>query len=403
MVGSPDRFTEKPPRAVDVVIVGAGLIGLATGWKLVESSVSTCIIDPAPMSGASKVGAGMLAPVTEVHYGEISLLRLNLESARMYPQFLEELAQVSGIDPDYRPGGILLVAKDGDDKATLDELAKYQRSLGLDAEVVKASECRELEPLLSPSLRGGVYAKSDATIDNRKLGEALIEAATQCGASIVRRKAKEVVISKDRARGVLLEGGDRIEAARVILAAGCYSAQVGGVPPESVPPVRPVKGQLMIMAKPPLAPPISMTVRGLVHGRTVYLVSRSDGRVVVGGTVEEMGYDARVTAGAILDLLRDAYELIPAIVEYEIKEMLAGLRPGSPDNAPLIGESGIEGLIYATGHFRNGILLTPATAYAVAKIVREGRPPDYATQFSPLRFYKSSLTATEAFRNSGAQ
>jgi glycine oxidase len=386
MSESSDLNYDSIPKSTDAVVVGAGLIGLAIGWKLSERSVTTCICDPSPMGGASRVGAGMLAPVTEVHYGEVPLLHLNLESARMYPGFLKELAQKSEIDPDYRQGGILLVAKDSDDRAALDELAAYQSTLGLDPEAMTASGCRELEPLLSPAIRGGVLARSDASIDNRKLGRALLEAAANSGALILRRRVEEIVVEGGRARGVILEGGMRLEAGHVVLAAGCYSAGLGGIPHEALPPVRPVKGQLLIASIPENTPALSMTIRGLVHGRNVYLVARSDRRVVVGGTVEEMGFDTSVTIGALLDLLRDAYELIPNIVEFEVLETLAGLRPGSPDNAPIIGEGDIEGLVYATGHFRNGILLTPATAYAVAEFVSTGAIPEYARPFGPSRF-----------------
>ncbi len=375
-----------PASKFDAVVIGAGLIGLGIAWKLSERGVSTCLVDPEPLGGSSHVGAGMLAPVTEVHYGEVPLLSLNLESARLYPKFLTELATFSDIDPDYRPGGILLVAKDSDDRAVLEDLAAYQRSLGLDAHTVSPSKCRELEPLLSPNLRGGVLAASDASIDPRKLGAALTEACSKSGAVLVRRRVEAVAVEAGRAVGVLLDGGDEIRSQYVVLAAGCRSAEIGGIPVELLPPVRPVKGQLMVVRVPEAAPSLSMTVRGLVHGRNVYLVVRSDRRVVVGGTVEEMGFDTRVTAGALLDLLRDAYELVPTVVEYEILETLAGLRPGSPDNAPIVGESGMEGLIYATGHYRNGILLTPVTAYAVAEIVISGKAPDYLSPFSPSRF-----------------
>ncbi len=384
----------RPASRFDAVVIGAGLIGLGIAWKLSEKGLSTCIADPEPMGGASRVGAGMLAPVTEVHYGEVPLLSLNLESARLYPRFLAELANLSDIDPDYRPGGILLVAKDSDDRAYLEDLAAYHKTLGLDAEKVSTSRCRELEPLLSPNLRGGVLAGSDASVDPRKLGAALTEAAHRSGAVTVRRRVEEVLVDSGRAVGVVLEGGERIESQYVVLAAGCRSAEIGGIPVELLPPVRPVKGQLMVLRVPDTAPAPSVTVRGLVHGRNVYLVARSDRRVVVGGTVEEMGFDTRITAGALLDLLRDAYELVPTLVEYEVLETLAGLRPGSPDNAPLIGESGIDGLIYATGHYRNGILLTPVTAYAVAEMIESGRTPDLLTAFDPRRFQGSEISLT---------
>ncbi len=390
----PGPAVDGVPGSTDVIVVGAGLIGLGIGWKLSERGLSCCIFDPEPMGGASRVGAGMLAPVTEVHYGEVPLLGLNLESARMYPRFLRELSERSSVDPDYRQEGILLVAKDADDRAVLEELADYQASLGLDSKPISPAECRELEPLLSPGLRGGVLAASDCSIDNRKLGKALLEATTRAGAKIFLRKVVEVRIDRGCVKEAILDDGSTVSTRFIVVAAGCRSHELGGIPPEELPPTRPVKGQLMILAADESTPRISRTIRGLVHGRNVYLVARSDGRVVLGGTVEEMGFDTRITAGALHDLLRDAYELVPTIVEYEVLETLAGLRPGSPDNAPIVGQSGIEGLVYATGHFRNGILLTPATAYAVEAIVADGTAPEYIRPFSPLRFSGSSAAAS---------
>jgi glycine oxidase len=379
--------TEESQRSCDVAIVGGGLIGLGIAWKLAERGATVCVLDRTPLRGASWVGAGMLAPVTEVHFGEVPLLRLNLRSAELYPQFVAELEASTGRDVDFRPGGILLVAKDQDDRAALDELCRYQQQLGLDARPVSPSECREIEPLLAPGIRGGVFAGGDCQVDTRKLGEALLDAATKAGARLLQESVSKIQIGQgDRVEGVVTDSGRSIAAPVVVLAAGCWSPLVEGLPPGLVPPVRPVKGQLAILRLSEFAPGLRVTVRAQVHGRNVYLVKRSDGRLVLGGTVEEMGYDTRVTAGALLDLLRDAYEIVPTIVEYEILETLAGLRPGTPDNAPVLGKTPVDGLIYATGHFRNGILLTPITAYSIADLVTTGETPSDIEPFSINRF-----------------
>lgn len=329
----------------------------------------------------------MLAPVTEVHYGEVPLLGLNMRSAELYPRFVAELEEETGLDVDYSRDGILLIAKDTDDRAVVDELCAYQRDLGLEVESLSAQQCRSLEPLLAPAIRGGVLARSDAQVDTRKLGKALLEAARRNGAEFLEDAAAEIVLTPAGVvSGLATRAGKHISCGVVVVAAGCWSPLIEGIPPEAIPPVRPVKGQLMLLKKPDGVPGLGLTIRAVVHGRNVYLVKRSDGRVVLGGTVEEMGYDTSVTAGALLDLLRDAYDVVPTIVEYEVLETLAGLRPGSPDNAPILGESGIRGLIYATGHFRNGILLTPITAYAIAELVLEERVPEEIAPFGLRRF-----------------
>lgn len=373
-------------RGPDVVIVGGGVIGLATAWRAAGRGLRVSLVDPDPGSGASRVAAGMLAPVTEVHYGEERLLALTLASAARYPDFVAELAEASGRDPGYRACGTLAVALDADDRAALDELAAFQASLGLAIERLTGRECRRLEPMLAPSVRGGVLVEGDHQVDPRRLVPALLTAVERAGVTMCRAAAAEIVVAADRVAGVRLADGTEIAADVVVLAAGCRSAAIAGLPEHVVPPVRPVKGQILRLHGDPRHPFLGRTVRGLVAGSPVYVVPRADGEIVLGATMEEQGYDERVTAGGVYELLRDAHLVLPGISELPLVETAAGLRPGTPDNAPLIGPAQLPGLVLATGHHRNGILLTPVTADAVAELLATGALPDLAAPFAPDRF-----------------
>ncbi|MCO5967129.1 glycine oxidase ThiO [Actinoallomurus soli] len=367
-----------------VIIVGGGVIGLGIAWRSLTRGIEVTVVDPDPASKASRVAAGMLTPVTEVNYGEDALLRLGITSRDRYPSFVAELEEVSGHDTAYRRDGVLQVALDSDDLAVLDELRRFQESLGLTAEALTGRECRRREPMLAPSARGGLFAPDDGSVDPRRLSAALLAAVDRLGGTLIRDRAAEVLTDRDRAVGVRLAGGEAVHADQVVLAAGPWSHELKGLPPDAVPPVRPVKGQVVRLRGP--FPLLGGTVRGLVRGSSVYLVPRADGELVVGATQEEMGYDTTVTAGGVWELLRDAHELVPGVTELAFAEVIAGLRPGSPDNAPILGPSALPGLLLATGHFRNGILLTPVTADAMADTIATGEPPEVIRPFAPGRF-----------------
>jgi glycine oxidase len=372
--------------AVDLVVVGAGAIGLAAAWRTAAGGLSVAAVDPDPGHGASFAAAGMLAPVTEAHFGEEALLALNLAAADRWPAFVEELEADAGREVSYRACGTLAVASDLGDRAVIEELHRFHERLGLGSELLSARECRRIEPLLAPSVRGGLFAPGDHQVDNRALVAALLEAAERRGVVVQRERAVEVCTARDRVVGVRLESGTVLGAGQVLLAAGCWSGQLRGVPPEALPPVRPVKGQILRLRAPADVPVVGLTVRGYVNGAPVYLVPRADGRVVLGATSEERGFDTTVRAGAVADMVRDARELVPVVQELELTEARAGLRPGTPDNAPIVGRASLEGLLVATGHFRNGILLTPLTADAVLELVLRGRLPELFEPFSPARF-----------------
>lgn len=373
-------------RPADVVIVGAGVVGLGIAWRACQAGLAVTVCDPEPGRGASWAAAGMLAPVTEVHYGEEALLRLNLASNERWPAFAEELEQAADRRIGYRQCGTVLVARDRDDLEALTDLQAFQQRLGLPVQRLRSDELRELEPCLAPRTRGGLLVPGDHQVDNRALVEALLVAVERAGACLRTDEVAELVTdaATGAVQGVRLRTGQQLPAGQVVLAAGWRCATLPGLPPNAVP-VRPVKGQLLHLRRPEdpaVAPLAERNVRGL----EVYVVPRADGRVVVGATVEERGADTTITAGAVLDLLRGAWELLPGIGAYELVETTSGLRPTAPDNAPLIGPAGPDGLVVATGHFRNGILLTPATADAVAELLASGSAPALIEAFDPRRF-----------------
>ena len=369
-----------------VVVVGGGVVGLAVAWRAALAGLPVTVVDDQPAGGASHAAAGMLCPVTEAHFGEEALLALNLASAERWPGFAAELEAAAGHSVGYRSEGTLAVAFDDDDLRMLEELHRYQMELGLPGARLRTRECRQLEPYLSPRIRGGILVRSDHQVETRAVTAALLAAGDRAGVRLVRQRVAELVAGGGRVSGVRLADGTEIGAAAVVLAAGCWSGEVPGLPPGYLPPIRPVKGQILRLSGPADPPILTRTVRGLRHGRSVYLVPRSSGRIVVGATVEEKGFDTAVTAGAVRELLEDAIELVPAIRELELVEAIARLRPGSPDNAPIVGAAGMDGLVVATGHYRNGILLAPVTADAVVQVLQTGEAPAVVAPFSPGRF-----------------
>ncbi|MFF8730852.1 glycine oxidase ThiO [Streptomyces sp. NPDC015171] len=374
-------------RTSDVLVIGGGIIGLVTAWRAAQRGLGTAVVDPTPGGGAAQVAAGMLAAVTELHYGEERLLALNLESARRYPEFAAELTELTGHDLGYRRCGTLAVALDADDRAHLRELHALQQRSGLASEWLSGRECRRLEPMLAPGVRGGLRVDGDHQIDPRRLAAALVAACERAGVVFHHAWAERLDVAAGRAVGVTTADGTGLRAAQVVLAAGSLSGRLAGVPDELLPPVRPVKGQVLRLTVPRrYAPFLSRTVRAVVRGSHVYLVPRENGELVVGATSEELGWDTTVTAGGVYELLRDAHELVPGITELPLTETRAGLRPGSPDNAPLLGPSGLPGLVLATGHYRNGVLLTPVTGDVLADVLATGDLPEAARPFTPLRF-----------------
>jgi len=378
----------------DVIVVGGGLIGLASAWRLAQAGLRVTVCDPTPGRRTSSVAAGMLAPVTEVEYGEESLLALNLASARAWPDFAAELEDASGLPAGLHASGTLSVAYDVDDAAVLSRLASYQRRLGLEVAELTGRETRKREPMLAVGVAAGLWVPSDHSVDNRKTVTALLAATERAGVTLVRQPVERVLVERDRVVGVRLEDGTAPVTDTVLVAAGPWSAQLAGVPEELRPPVRPVKGEVLRLRVPEAYRPVlSHTVRATARGFAVYLVPRPDGELVVGATTTELGYDTRVLAGGVFSLLRDARTVLPVTDELELVETVAGLRPATPDNAPVLGPSGLDGLLWATGHYRNGVLLTPVTAQVIAETITSGSLPRIAEPFVAERFTPGTVAS----------
>jgi glycine oxidase len=371
----------------DVVVAGGGVIGTAIAWQAAAAGLDVVLVDPEQGDAASLVAAGMLAPVSEALFGEGALLRLNLLAVRRFEAFAAELESATGQAVGVRRDGTLSVAYDPGDYAALIRLTAFRRSAGLDAEELDSRACRKLEPFLTPDVHGGVLFAGDWSVDNRRYTAALREAARSAKVRSVRDRVLEIRVRDGRARGVRLAGGSDIDAARVVVAAGCWSGTIGGLPETLRAVVRPVKGQLLRLRHPDGVPPvISHTIRAIVRGTDVYLVPRADGELIVGATQEERGPDQTVTAGAVHDLLHDAMSVLPVTSELILAETCAGLRPGTPDNGPVVGTCGPDGLLLASGHYRNGILMSPVTADAVLALLTGQAPAPEWEPFAPQRF-----------------
>lgn len=369
--------------ATDVVVVGGGLIGTATAWRLAQHGLSVVLVVGERAAAASRVAAGMLAPVTETTFTERTLLALNQASSARWPEFAEEVVHASAQPSGLRKTPTLSVASDADDAARLRTFADYLDRQGLECQRLTSRECRVHEPLLAPTVRGGLLVPADWSCDNRVLLDALTTAATNAGVREVEGFVHRVETARDRVTGVTLADGTTLPTERVVLANGAWAAQVDGVPPV---PVRPVKGQVLRL-DPGRMPGPSVTVRAFSRGNEVYLVPRASGHeVVVGATVEEQGFDRRVTAGGVYELLRDARTVVPMTAEYGLTETSVGWRPGTPDNAPILGGCDVEGLTLATGHHRNGVLLTPVSADVTAAHVETGTLEEVAAPFTLARF-----------------
>jgi glycine oxidase len=371
----------------DVVVAGGGVIGTAIAWRAAAAGLDVVLVDPEEGDAASLVAAGMLAPASEALFGEGALLRLNLLAVRRFGSFAAELEEATGRQVGLRREGTLAVAYDPGDYAALIRLTAFRRSAGLEAEELDSRACRKLESFLAPDVHGGALFADDWSVDNRRYAAVLREAARSAKVRCVRDRVLEVRARDGQARGVRLAGGGDVDAARVVVAAGCWSGAVGGLPDALRTVVRPVKGQLLRLRHPAGVPPvISHTIRAIVRGTDVYLVPRADGELIVGATQEERGPDRTVTAGAVHDLLHDAMSVLPVTSELILAETCAGLRPGTPDNGPVVGRCGPDGLLLATGHYRNGILMSPVTADAAVALLAGQAPAPEWEPFTPQRF-----------------
>ena len=377
----------------DLAVAGGGAIGLACAWRAAQRGLRTVVVDAGGAgdvdragrgerrpgtAGAWEVAAGMLAPVAESDFGDAPLTELGLRAARAFEGFCAELA-ASGVDPGYRATGTLVVARDRDEAEALDRMLAFRRELGLEVERLLPTAARRAEPALAPTVRLALDIPGDHSVDPRRLVAALAAAFEQAGGTLRHAHVAALVTDGDRAAGLRLAGGEQIAADRVLLAPGTGAIDV---PEPARVPVRPVKGQIMRLRDPRGPGLVERTIRGAGG----YLVPRAGGGYVLGATMEERGHDTAPTAGGVYELLRDVSEIVPGVLELEIEELRAGLRPATPDNLPAIGPGALEGLVWAAGHFRNGILLAPVTADLAVAAVCDEPLPDWAAPADPRRF-----------------
>jgi glycine oxidase len=372
-------------RAYDLIVVGAGVIGLSCAWRCARAGLSVLAIErDVPGSGSSGVAAGMLAPVTEANFGEEELLALNLEAHAQWPAFAAELEEVTGLSTGYRDSGALVVAADRDDAEELRRLHAFQAELGLDSRWLTPREARRREPGLSPRIAGAIHAPRDAQVDPGAVLRALAAAFAGAGGEL--RAGVEVTGFETAAgavSGVRTADGETISAGAVVMATGAWSGEGRLAIEAAAPPVRPVKGQLLELR---VRHGHRLPARQVVRSPRCYVVTRPDGRVVLGATQEEQGFDTSITADGVYRLLEAAWEVLPEIGELELERPRAGLRPGTPDNAPVVGPGELSGLIWATGHHRNGVMLAPTTGAAIAELLTAGDLPAPFAPFAPDRF-----------------
>lgn len=405
MPAEANGLTEK--RSLDAIFIGGGVIGLCCAWEAARRGAEVVVLErQRPLAGATGVAAGMLAPVGELSFGEPRLLELTLAAAELWPEFAAALEAASGVATGYARRGALHLALDRDEAAQLRRVHELQRSLGLAAEWLPPRRCRELEPGLTPSFQGGVHAPHEAAVDPRALSDALLAALTAVRAEVHSGGEAEVVAgifeegadSATRLRGVRTAAGEELRAPAVVLASGAWSGAAEWLPAAARPAVRPVKGQVVELRARDGRPPCQR----ILASERVYLVPREDGRLIVGATSEEQGFDTTVLAGGVHELLREAYRLLPEVAELELLGARAGLRPGTPDNLPLVGPGALEGLLLATGHYRNGILLAPLTAETIAAQLA-GKPPcETIAAADPQRSSFVRHSATKDERSSAA-
>lgn len=387
--GEETRQAGRLPQQVDVAIVGAGVIGLSIGWRLARRGLAVVIVEAGTAGcGASLAASGMLAASTEVEPGEDDLLALNLESQRLWPGFRDELEAAAGERIGYRSEGTLVAALSRDEIARLRFRFELHERAGLPSRWLDGEALREMEPGLRPSAVGAIFCSGDHQVDPPRVVSALVQAFRGAGGHLVEHcRALDVERRGGRADALLTEKG-LCHAGTIIVAAGAWSADSGLLPAGEPLPVRPLKGQSLALRMRPEAPILDH----VLWTEQVHLAPKSDGRLIVGATVEEAGFDAANTAGGVFALLEGARRALPGIEELELIRTWTGFRPTSTDDAPILGPTGLNGLIVATGHHRNGYLLAPVTALAIEDLITVGKISGAAAGFSAERFREAGST-----------
>ncbi len=365
-----------------IIIIGAGTIGLSIGWRLARSGRDVDIYERGQAGRATSwLAAGMLAPDAEIGFEELELYRFNRESAHRWPRFVEELESESGRTVDFRTEGTLIVADDRDAAEALRRRYQFMREMGLQVEWLTGAEALDLEPFVAPRLAAAVHSPRDYQVDNRLLVDALAEAFRRQGGTLHEHTPVRAIEPDVSAPRILLEDGERIAGSAVVVAAGAWSRTIGGLEGDERPPVRPVKGQMLelLIEKP-------FDLKHVIRGPHGYIAPKTNGRLLVGATSEEMGFDERVTAGGLFRLLEGAWEIVPGIYDLPVVDSWAGLRPASRDHLPILGYGEAPGVVMATGFYRHGILLTPITSEEIAHLLLQGETSDWIEPFSPRRF-----------------
>src|SRR6266850_5255332 len=371
----------------DVAIAGGGLIGGSIALELSRAGMRVGLFDrQQPGQEASWASAGILSPAPE-NPASVALVPLGKASLSLYPAFIAQVEEISGMSTGFRAKGTLEALFSHDTKAELSTIIALHHGLGLKAEPLRVEDARELEPALSEEVEAAVLRPDECSVDNRALAIAALDAARRSGAEISSGNGAKAIWREDgRCRGLILQN-EKVEAAWTIIAAGSFSAAIEGV--AAYAPVRPAKGQMVALRAEDLE------IQRVLWSEHIYLVPRNDGRILAGATVEYVGFDKRTTAGGIEKILSAAIELAPRLANARIEETWAGLRPDSPDHLPILGPADLEGLLMATGHFRSGILLTPITARLIREWITEQKVSMDCDRFSPLRFQTKEADAAK--------
>jgi len=366
----------------DAAIAGGGVIGGAIALELALAGLRVAVFDrQQPGQEASWASAGIISPAPESP-AMIATVPLAKASVSLYPEFVAQVEEISGRNVGFRAKGTLEALFSHDTRAELSTIIALHHGLGLKAEPLRAEDARELEPALSEEVEAAVLRPEEASVDNRALTAAILEAAQRSGAEIFSGNgARGIWRQGNRCAGLVLQN-EKVEAKWTIIAAGCFSAAIDGIARYA--PVRPAKGQMAALRADDLK------IDRVLWSEKIYLVPRNDGRILAGATVEHAGFDKRVTAGGIEKILSAAIELAPGLANARIEETWAGLRPDSPDHLPILGPTDVDGLLMATGHFRSGILLTPITARLIREWITEQRVSVDWDRFSPLRFQSAA-------------
>jgi glycine oxidase len=380
--------------AFDVAVVGGGLIGSSIAFELAAEKLKVVLLDrQQPGQGASWAAAGMLSPGPDSPEA-LPLVPLGKESLRLYPEFVSQVEEVSGRPNAFVHEGTLEIFAGPSGESERQEMAREYQRLGLGFELISLDEARKVEESLGPAAEVAAWLRDEAVVDPRLLTDGVIEAARRRGVEIRHDCSVTAVLHNGNRCDGVLAGGQRLPAKFVVIAAGAYSGGIERLARYA--PTRPVRGQMLALRS------RDLRLRRVVRSRNGYLVPRRDGRIIAGSTLEDAGFDNHVTPSGMCKILDAALELVPGLASAEVIETWAGLRPGTPDNLPILGPTDVEGLLIATGHYRNGILLTPVTAKLLRLWILTGQVPMDTAAFSPLRF-SAEESHTTAARGASAQ